>query len=725
MSDDNHDSTRRHVAQDETLERFCSLAAQVFDIPLAVIKMVANSGPAPQACSCADADAQQSASVLPAQLHRTIVLKDTLGCRSRLGSSLASLQKPVRFYAGAPIRGRDGSCLGALSIMDYRPRSFAGKHKADLQALANCLAHVFQMTHDAPVQDTLKTDDGAALHQSDLLSLVAIRTLNAVVITDEAGLIEWVNPSFLRITGYTLEEVIGRSPGSFLHGPETDPEVVRYMRRQLRAGQGFRTDILNYGKGGRRYWIDMQVQPVCDADHRIRHYISIQADITERKQAEISTEHRARHDAVTGLPGRELFMDRLNLAITQARRSNMVLGILIFDLDRFKIVNDSMGHACGDELLKDIAQRLTVALRATDIVARMNGDEFYVILPTIREAADMNRVAEKIVETLRPPFEVNGQEIFVTVSLGGSVFPTDGEESEQLIKHAEIAMYRAKHSGRNSFRRFARNMNQRAAERLTLETNLHKAVANNEFRVYYQPQISLLTGRIIGAEALVRWQHPERGVVGPGEFIPLAEETGLISDIGYNVLQQACRQAHEWHRQGNSTLRIAVNVSKRQFQTPDIIGRIAAVMRTTGLDPALLELEMTENAAIEQFDAQLAILQELKSLGLTLALDDFGTGYSSLNYLTRLPIDTLKIDRSFIQGTNSDNRDAAIVTSIIQMAHNLMMTVVAEGVERPNQATFLHRQGCDAVQGFLYNRPVPVEQFTHMLDLQRALTMAA
>ena len=445
------------------------------------------------------------------------------------------------------------------------------------------------------------------------------------------------------------------------------------------------------------------------------------SDSEERRQIEEQIKQLAYYDTLTGLPNRRMFKDRLELTLAQTHRSRQQVGVLFLDLDRFKVVNDSLGHRLGDQLLQRTADRLRHSIRGGDTLARLGGDEFTVLLHTLASAEDIVIVAERIIEAIRPAFFLDGREVFVTTSIGGSVFPEDGIDADGLLKNAEVAMYRAKNQGRNSYQLFTPVMNQRALERLGLETSLHKALANQEFILHYQPQTDLRTGQIIGMEALVRWHMPDRGLVPPGEFIPLAEETGLIVPLGQWVLRAACEQTQLWHSQGFAHLRVAVNLSLRQFLQPDLVPTIDQILRETGLDPSCLELEITESVAMEGIDSKIATLNHLKALGAHVSLDDFGTGYSSLNYLKQLPIDNIKIDRSFVSMITLDPRDAAIATTIITMAHQLGLTVIAEGVELPEQLEFLRKQDCDVMQGYLFSEPVCADEFTVLLKEGRCL----
>jgi diguanylate cyclase (GGDEF)-like protein/PAS domain S-box-containing protein len=417
--------------------------------------------------------------------------------------------------------------------------------------------------------------------------------------------------------------------------------------------------------------------------------------------------HQAHHDALTGLPNRVLFEDRLGVALAHAHRQDRQLAVLFLDLDQFKVINDSLGHGLGDRLLQSVAERLLSSVREGDTVARQGGDEFILLLPWIPSAVDAAKVARKILEALRQPFHLDGHDLYVTTSIGISVYPEDGQSVSSLIKNSDSALYRAKERGRDGVQLYTPAMNAHAAERLNLEGSLRRALPLGQFELYYQPVVDAVRLEAVGVEALLRWRHPERGVLSPGDFINLAEVTGLIGQIGPWALRTACGQVRKWHLKGYSNLMLSVNVSARQFLEGDLVAQVAAALDETGLDPRLLELEITESVAMQRAEATSSMLVRLKALGVRVAIDDFGTGYSSLAYLKRFPLDTLKIDRSFVQDIHDDPVAAAISRAVIVMAHTLKLRVVAEGVESEEQRDFLAANGCDYMQGYLFGRPVP------------------
>ena len=423
----------------------------------------------------------------------------------------------------------------------------------------------------------------------------------------------------------------------------------------------------------------------------------------------------AYHDALTDLPNRTLLKDRLTLALAQARRNEQMLAVMFLDLDQFKVVNDTAGHVEGDKLLQSVSQQLNSVLREGDTVARVGGDEFILLLPKIEQLADATEIAERVLTAVGRTRVIVGHEFNISTSIGITLFPTDGDDAETLLTNADIAMYQAKEQGKNNFQFFTPVMNTRIQNRLALENDLRHGLERGEFVVYYQPQLNISTGQIVGVEALVRWQHPERGLVLPMEFIPVAEETGLIVPLGEWVLHAACAQIRSWQEAGLPPLRVAVNLSAREFQQGNLIEAVAGVLEETGLAPEFLQLEITEGVSIQDVDFTIKVMGELKEMGVQIAIDDFGTGYSALSYLRRFPIDVVKIDRSFVCDLTIDSTDAEIATTIIVMAHNLGLEVIAEGVETEEQLAFLKQRRCDEMQGYLFSKPVPAEKLEEIL----------
>jgi diguanylate cyclase (GGDEF)-like protein len=446
---------------------------------------------------------------------------------------------------------------------------------------------------------------------------------------------------------------------------------------------------------------------------------SVLSTALQRIDSEARLAYLAQFDPLTGLPNRTLFADRFSQMIVHAKRHGTPLAVLFIDLDEFKVVNDSLGHAGGDALLKEVAARLQSAVRPGDTVARISGDEFAIVLGDLARGDDAALVAQKLVDRLAQAAEIHGKEVFVTASVGIAVFPSDGDDAETLIGAADAAMYRAKQSGRNAFQFFTAEINQRSRARAQLGQELRRALEREEFALVYQPKYGLHDGRPSGAEALLRWRHPERGIVGPGEFIPVLEEIGLIVPVGEWVVRRACADLRSWLVDGVTVGPVSVNLSARQFRLHDLDRRIKSMVLAAGVDPGLIELEITESQLMQDPDHAIRIMRALREAGMRIAIDDFGTGYSSLAYLTRLPVNSLKIDRSFVQDMARDKDDATIVRTIIEMAHSLGFTVVAEGVETGEQAAFLRLLRCEEAQGYLFAEPMPAAEFTRLVTASR------
>ncbi|MFN3927260.1 MAG: EAL domain-containing protein [Pseudanabaenaceae cyanobacterium] len=445
----------------------------------------------------------------------------------------------------------------------------------------------------------------------------------------------------------------------------------------------------------------------------VRCYI---ADITERKRAQQIIQYQAAHDALTGLPNRTYLNDYLSMAFSQAKRCEEMIAILFFDLDRFKLINDSLGHSTGDQLLRETCQRLKMKLRQGDLLARWGGDEFVMVLRQLKSPEQAVKVAQRVIQILEPPFDFEGHELHVSVSIGISIFPIDGTDIDTLIKNADTAMYRAKERGGSNCQLYKPKMHENTFQKLALENRLRKAIEHEELCLYYQPVVNTNLSKIIGAEALLRWQHPTFGMLPPGQFIPLAEETGLIVPIGYWLLRQACLQSLEWQKLGYPPLRLGVNLSLRQFQQADFVEQLVGILQEINFDPTQLDLELTESIMMDNVQESITKLKKLRDLGIHLSLDDFGTGYSSLSYLKSLPLDNLKIDRSFIMDITQSPSDQAIVISIITLAKNLKLQVVAEGVETVKQLKFLRTINCHLMQGYLFGQPLPPTEFINHLD---------
>ncbi|MGB4673271.1 MAG: EAL domain-containing protein [Azovibrio sp.] len=531
-----------------------------------------------------------------------------------------------------------------------------------------------------------------------------------ILIADEAGRVLSINPAFSVITGYQAEEILWQ-PSSSLLGLCSKDKLAQ-MEQGLAEHGRWAGELPGQRKNGLNYamWLDItRIQETSGGVHRLW----ILTDITERKRAEARINHLAHHDPLTGLPNRLSLLARLEQALPEARRYSWSLALLFIDLDRFKVINDTLGHLVGDQLLMEVAGRLASTVRESDTVARLGGDEFVILLPDVGDAADAATnaaaVAGKIIDALAEPIRVEGHDLHTSPSIGISLYPLDGDEAETLLRNADTAMYHAKASGRNTFRFYAEEMNLAATERLTLERKLRQAVAKGEFSLHFQPQFAVGSRQPTGVEALLRWSTEEDGPIAPDRFIPVAEETGLIVGIGTWVLREACRQMRAWLDAGLAPMRMAVNLSARQLKQRDFPAAVAQALADTGLPAQLLELEITESAVMEQPQEAIQLLSELRRMGLSLAIDDFGTGYSSLAYLKLFPIDHLKIDRSFVADIEHDLNDRAIAFGTIALAHSLGLNVIAEGVETQGQLELLSCNGCDEIQGYLFSKPLPAD----------------
>lgn len=535
----------------------------------------------------------------------------------------------------------------------------------------------------------------------------------AILITDAAGAIIKTNEAFSLITGYAPEDVLGQLP-SMLSADRQQQNQLGYILGRIEQEGSWEGEFWLKRKTGETYPCWVGLTGVRDDDGRLTSYVCFFSDMSERKASEQRIHRLAYYDGLTQLPNRTLFQDRLHNSLQQAARRGGWVVLLFLDLDRFKPINDSLGHAAGDSMLKDVAERLAACVDGADTVARMGGDEFTFLLDGIPSREDALKraihVAERILLSLTRPFELFGREFFVTASIGIALSPQDGDDLSQLMKNADTAMYHAKECGKNNFQFYQAEMNASALERLELESDLRHALEQRQFVLHYQPQFLADGVTLTGVEALLRWRHPVRGLVPPGEFIPALEELGLIVDVGDWTLAEACRQISVWHAAGLAVPKVSVNLSARQFSDGTLGERVAKILRQSGISPACLELELTESILMRGVEESMAILESLKRLGPSIAVDDFGTGYSSLNYLKRFPIDVLKIDRSFVDGLPTGEQDAQIARAIIAMAHSLNMTVIAEGVETAAQLEFLREHGCNEVQGFLLARPQPADQ---------------
>ena len=542
-------------------------------------------------------------------------------------------------------------------------------------------------------------------------------SVNAIVITASrpgGNLVEYVNPAFTKVTGYAADQIIGQDC-RLLQRSDTLQPALDELRAAMRQGQPATVMLRNYRQDGSLFWNELRVAPVREDSGTVTHWVGVINDITATLNYQAELEHQANHDALTRLPNRTLFNDRLDQALAFASRYKHSVWVVFIDLDNFKLVNDTLGHAMGDRLLQTVAARLTRRLRNSDTVARLGGDEFMLLLMDHQEPRLTDEVIAELLQSISSPVQLDDHELTMTCSIGVSVFPKDGQSGPELLKHADMAMYRAKEGGRNQRRFYAADMDEKLNERSLIEKHLRTAVARGELVLHYQPRVHLQSGRVTGVEALVRWQHPELGMVPPGRFIGIAEETGIIVEIGGWVLHEACRQNVQWQKAGLAPMHVAVNVSARQFRHSGFSAEVTAALAASGMDPRYLELEITESLMMDNVDEAVGTLKQLKHAGVTLSIDDFGTGYSSLSYLRHFPLDFLKIDQSFVRDMLGDANGAAIVRSIIALGHSLNFEIIAEGVETEAQRDYLREHGCDEMQGYFYSKPLPARELDSLL----------
>lgn len=555
---------------------------------------------------------------------------------------------------------------------------------------------------------------GARLRSEDrerlrMAAAVFDSTLEGVLVTDRNGLIVHVNRAFMRITGYQQDEVIGQRPSKFKSGRHGATFYQQIYTTLTEQGE-WSGEIWNRRKSGEIYPQWQTIRAICDDSGELSHYVAVFSDISAIKHSEQELAFLAHHDPLTGLPNRLLFNDRAEQAIAAAQANKRGCTLLLLDLDHFQSINDGLGHTIGDQLLKLVGERLREVLGTSVTLARLGGDEFGVLAENCQQIGHAGKLAQTIIERLREPFLCDDHRLFISASIGISLFPSDALSAEQLLRNADSALFKAKNNGRACYALYTEELTAHAQHRVETAGELRRALEQQELRVFFQPVHDLFSSQMVGVEALVRWHHPERGLVPPGEFIPIAERTGLIAEIDAWVLRQACRQMVQWQAQGKHLEFVAVNISSRLFGQHELFREVADVLHDTGLDPALLELEVTESAVMEDPEVALEQLHRLRELGLNLAIDDFGTGYSSLLRLKRMPVQKLKIDQGFVAGLPCDDDDVAIVRVIIALARSMGMKVHAEGIEQAEQARFLLEQQCQLGQGYWFGRPVPAQE---------------
>ncbi|MDX8383227.1 MAG: EAL domain-containing protein [Ghiorsea sp.] len=563
------------------------------------------------------------------------------------------------------------------------------------------------------MQDEIKQRK-SLMRQLQLSSTIFNTSSEGIIVTDERVMIQAVNPAFESITGYSSAEIIGKNPNTLQSGLQDD-DFYKIMWFAIKKVGYWEGEVRNRRKNGEIYPEWLRISKVLNDDGKITNYIGTFSDISSHASAKQKLYYLAHYDALTELPNRVLFQETLKHEISNAQRNNTKLALFFLDLDRFKVINDTLGHSAGDKLLQEVSGRLLECMRDNDMLSRQGGDEFTGIILGLNKAEEAAIVAEKMIKVMEQPVLIQGEELYVTASIGISIYPDDTNSQETLLKYADSAMYRAKDKGRNTYTYYQEDTKKLSSKRFDMEAKLRKAMDNDEFELHYQPKYDTVHGHITGMEALIRWNQPELGRVGPFDFIPIAEETGLIVPIGEWVLNEACRQNKAWQDAGFPGMRVAVNLSSRQFNDGNMLEMVNNIISKHTLDFKYLELELTESMIMQDADATINILKALHGCGIQLSIDDFGTGYSSLSYLKKFPITKLKLDRSFIMGLPEDKDDAKIVAAMISLAHGLDLTVIAEGVETREQLAWLEQAGCNEIQGYFFNAPMSASDFTTLL----------
>ena len=601
---------------------------------------------------------------------------------------------------GVPLRDASGQVLGMIAVADRKPITRRQPTEAILQICASRIAA--ELTHQRTEEKTNK------------LSQALEQTADSVTITDINGVIEYVNPAFSAMTGFNVGEAVGHYPNIVKSGRHEE-QFYKQLWDSLLQGKSFRDVFINRKKGGELYYEEKTITPLKDLGGQITHFISTGKDITERMQTQERLHYLSYHDVLTELPNRLLFLEWLNHALVVDGDVGRKLAVICLDVDRFKIINDTLGHDSGDRVLLALAGMLKRCLGKGDTVARLGGDEFAMLVEHFSTPSDIMVKINKILERLSQPLYIDGHDFYITISMGIALAPDDGTDANTLLKNADAALNRAKEQGRHTYQFYSADLSQKASKRLSLETNLYRAIERQEFHLCYQPQVDLESGRVMGLEALLRWQHPDLGLINPLEFIPLLEDTGLIIPVGEWVLRSACTEATHWQSLTETPLRLSVNLSGRQFNDPALHTTVRNILSETRLAPSQLELEITESVLMQNDQASMSNLDALQRLNIRIAIDDFGTGYSSLSYLKRFPVDTLKIDRSFIRDLINNPEDETIIRAIIAMARSLQVDTIAEGVETVAQLQFLRSNGCNTAQGFLLSEPFPADNLSQFL----------
>ncbi len=630
------------------------------------------------------------------------------GLAQRYSQCAAICEMGLQSYYGYRLIGSHGSVIGVIAVLDRKPMELNRWSRPVLSIFANRLSAELERKNIAA--------------ELLLSAKVFEESAEGIIITDADGSILKVNQGLTRITNYSMDNLVGEQVWNLRSGLHS-ASFYHKLLFSLRKNDSWQGEVWGIRKDGQKIYLWAMISNIKDEHDKVCNYIIVLTDITEKKKAEDKIYQLAHYDTLTSLPNRVLFHERLKQELAHADRNKKFLALLYVDLNRFKPVNDTLGHPIGDKVLSEVAQRLLKRVRGCDTVARMGGDEFTLLLSDMENEqssiATVSRIAQTVLDDLAKPFQFNNHEIIISAGIGIAIYPSGSECIETLIQHADTAMYHAKKQGEGAYLFYEQRMNIRNKERLQMEAELHKALESGELRTFFQPVVSLSNEKITGVEALVRWQHPRHGLIAPAKFIEIAEYSGLIISIGEWVLKQACLQAVVWQQEQGENIYVSVNLSLRQVRNNKLIGSLKSILQETGIDPKYLRLEITESTFIDNMDETIKVLEELRMMGIALAIDDFGTGYSSLAHLKRLPFSALKIDRSFVQDVTVDEEDAAIVSAIIAMSQRLHLATIAEGVETQEQVEFLRNEGCDMIQGFYYGKPMSASDFSKLLVEQK------
>jgi len=653
-----------------------------------------------------------------------VVLLDLMLPDSEGLSSFLSVHKAFPTVPIIILTAVDDDDLAAQAI-SWGAQDYLTKGSFDRELLVKCICYAISRNKSqAQLQKYYQENERSKRTLQDrderfrsLVSNIPGAVYRYTLLPSKEWQMDFVSDVIKEITGLPADEFMGRDMSVFLEKvlPQDLPLLQDAFEKAVREGAMFSVDYRVRHLSGDFRWVHDHGRAVRDSEGKVIHVDGVIADTTERTKEKERFNQLVYYDALTNLPNRELFVDRLDQAIQQARRKKESGAVLVLDLDHFKRINDTLGHPIGDQLIKAVSVRLLKVLFDSDTVTRISGGSFIILLPRVAKTEDAENVANKLLTAFKAPFLINEHELFTSCSIGIALFPGDGETSDILIKNADAAMHISKERGKDRFQLFSSSIANNSFERLVLENSLRRAMERKEFCLYYQPQLDLRTGKTIGAEALIRWRHPDLGFIPPMEFIPIAEETGLIHPIGEWVLQTACKQKKIWDEQGFNSFRVSVNLSARQFHYANLVDMVGDTIRKSGIDPKCLDLELTESTIMDRLEETTLTLRRLKNMGAHISIDDFGTGYSSLMYLKTFPIDTIKIDKSFVDHVVTDADDQAITHAIISMAHSLKLDVVAEGVETREQLDLLRSQNCDIIQGYLFSKPVPTDNITPFL----------